>query len=400
MQSSAVLPQQACCGQLAIPQRLVRAPFRTRVCASLESQPPPPRPTNSTGKQLFASQAGSKGKVLNVRASQASGSLYQLDQSGNGGGNNSGSGDGGNWGDGEGGGGGGAGAGALLMSLGRSADSFPADFAAALKAGKVSKELLQRYLDLESNFFLRLFLPIQGFRERLLGDPQFPVKVAIEVAIGMTMKILAELNKRGDSFKQELDFVFANVVMALAADFMLVWLPAPRATFGAAAPRKQNALSTFLSNCPDNSFQVVPPGRAPFTGLQRLGAIGKNGAQLLGVGFFASILGVTVTNGLLAVRQMLDPTFKPPNAPQGVIKTSLAYGSYMATSSNLRYQIIAGVLEERGIERLFAGSPAMCSALSFAVRTGNTFLGSLMWVDFLRLTGLQKKSTAPRKATA
>ncbi len=30
---------------------------------------------------------------------------------------------------------------------------------------------------------------------------------------------------------QELDFVLANVIMALVADFMLVWLPAPTLSF-------------------------------------------------------------------------------------------------------------------------------------------------------------------------
>jgi hypothetical protein len=74
---------------------------------------------------------------------------------------------------------------------------------------------------------------------------------------------------------------------------------------------------------------------------------------------------------------------------QDVVVMSAAYASYMAVSSNLRYQFIAGIVEERGIETLFASSPGLCSALSFIVRTSNTFLGSLMWVDYLRLLGLQ-----------
>ncbi|MBA0713137.1 hypothetical protein Golax_012181 [Gossypium laxum] len=32
----------------------------------------------------------------------------------------------------------------------------------------------------------------------------------------------------------------------------------------------------------------------------------------------------------------------------------------------------------------------MLSAICFAVRTGNTFLGSLLWVDYARLVGIQK----------
>ena len=99
----------------------------------------------------------------------------------------------------------------------------------------------------------------------MLGDPGFPVKLAIELGIGLTMKILAELNKRGDNFNQELDFVFANVVMALIADTMLVWLPAPRATLSTKAVSvNQSALSKWLKSCPDNAFQVG--SKPPYNG--------------------------------------------------------------------------------------------------------------------------------------
>lgn len=102
--------------------------------------------------------------------------------------------------------------------------------------------------------------------------------------------------------------------------------------------------------------------------------------------------GVGVTNALLTMRQIIDPTLVAPNKPQNVVATSAAYGLYMSVSSNLRYQIIAGVVEERGIEVLFKGRPELCHLLSFAARTGNTFLGSLLWVDFVRLCGMQKAS--------
>lgn len=93
-------------------------------------------------------------------------------------------------------------------------------------------------------------------RERLLGDPGFPVKLSIELGIGITMKLLAEYNKRGANFNSELDFVFANVVMAIIADTMLVWLPAPRAKLSSQTGGKQGALQQWLKNCPDNAFQV------------------------------------------------------------------------------------------------------------------------------------------------
>jgi hypothetical protein len=230
---------------------------------------------------------------------------------------------------------------------------------------------------------------IGGFRERLLADPSFFVKVAIEVGIGVFTKSTAEYTKRGPAFSSELDFVAANVAMALVADFMLVWLPAPTLSYAARAAPPSNALLRFLATCPENAFQKVPPGYAPFSLAQRFGAVARNGAKLLGVGFGASLLGVSFTNGLIAVRQLVDPAWSPPNAPQDVLTMSAAYASYMAVSSNLRYQVLAGVVEERGIETLLAGRPGLCNALSFVVRTGNTFLGSLMWVDYLRLLKLQ-----------
>lgn len=94
-------------------------------------------------------------------------------------------------------------------------------------------------------------------KERLLGDPGFPVKLSIEVGIGITMKLLAEVSKRGDSFSSELDLVFANVVMALIADTMLVWLPAPRTSLSnQTTPGNQSAIGKWLKSCPDNAFQV------------------------------------------------------------------------------------------------------------------------------------------------
>nr|QKY15094.1 RETICULATa-RELATEd chloroplastic-like isoform a (C2E21) [Polytomella parva] len=280
----------------------------------------------------------------------------------------------------------------LLAAAGRTIDSFPEDFKNGLLNNKVTPEILKRYFELEKSLFGRMVWGIQGFRERLLADPSFPVKLAIELGIGVCMKIMAEYTKRQKNFVKEADFVFANTMMAIVADFMLTWIPAPTLSYKAAAP-SANPLAKIFSGCPDNAFQMVPPGMEPFTLAQRFGAVIRNGLKLLCVGFCASMFGVGVTNSLLAVRKIMDPTFCSPNKPQNVVGTSAAYGVYMSISSNLRYQIIAGIIEERGIEVLFKGNHQLCHLLSLAARTGNTFLGSLLWVDFARLTGMQKASS-------
>lgn len=57
------------------------------------------------------------------------------------------------------------------------------------------------------------------------------LSAVLQVGIGICTKSSAEFGKRGELFWVELDFVLANVIMALIADFMLVWLPAPTVAF-------------------------------------------------------------------------------------------------------------------------------------------------------------------------
>ncbi|GMH37960.1 hypothetical protein BSKO_05844 [Bryopsis sp. KO-2023] len=315
---------------------------------------------------------------------------------GGGGGSTGGNGGGGdNGGDGAGSGGMSPGVAALLAQAGRSLESFPVDFAKAITDGKVTEKILQRYLNFEKNFIAGILFGFAGFRERMLADPSFLFKVALECGIGIFTKSTAEYKKRDKVFWLELDFVFANVVMALLADFMLVWLPAPTLSFAGTAGKAAARGPKWLSNIPENAFQMVQPGMQPFTLLQRSFSILRNGAKLLGVGIICSAIGVAATNGLIKAREMMDPNFQNRNPPQNVIGMGIGYGLYMGISSNLRYQILAGIVEERGIEKVLVGRPQLCRSLTFIARTANTYLGSLLWVDFLRIAGLQKQTALP-----
>ena len=62
------------------------------------------------------------------------------------------------------------------------------------------------------------------------------------------------------------------------------------------------------------------------------------------VGFGSSVVGVGATNLLGSLRLMLDPEATSPNPPQDVLTMSAAYASYMAVSSNLRYQVCSATL--------------------------------------------------------
>lgn len=62
-----------------------------------------------------------------------------------------------------------------------------------------------------------------------------------------------------------------------------------------------------------------------------------------------------------------------------------------------RYQVLAGVIEQRMLEPLLHHHKLVLSAACFAVRTGNTFLGSLLWVfcTLRRLTLLSVLISSP-----
>ncbi|KAH9774367.1 hypothetical protein KPL71_013626 [Citrus sinensis] len=270
-----------------------------------------------------------------------------------------GKGGGGSWGSGGGGGGGDDDAGFhncteaifALAKAGRTLGDLPKDLAGAIEAGRVPAAIVKRYLELEKSPVFRWLLNFGGFRERLLADDLFLAKVAMECGVGVFTK-----------------------VMAIIADFMLVWLPAPTISLRPPLAMSTGPIAKFFFNCPDNAFQVAFAGTS-YSLLQRIGAI---------------VVGVGITNALINARKALDTSFAGEAEDVPIISTSVAYGVYMAVSSNLRYQVLAGVIEQRILEPLLHENKIILAAICFAFRTGNTFLGSLMWVDYARWVGIQK----------
>ncbi|GAV79999.1 DUF3411 domain-containing protein [Cephalotus follicularis] len=278
----------------------------------------------------------------------------------------------------------------VLAESRRALESLPKDLAAAIQGGKIPGAVVTRFLELDkSGFLIKWLLQFGGFKERLLADDLFLAKVGMECGVGIFTKTAAEYERRRENFFKELEIVFADVVMAIIADFMLVYLPAPTVSLRPPLGVSAGAFAKFFHSCPDNAFQVALSGTS-YSFLQRIGAIVQNGTKLFAVGTTSSLVGTAVTNALINARKALDKSsaVEAENVP--ILSTSVAYGAYMAVSSNLRYQVLAGVIEQRILEPLLHQHKLILSAICFAVRTGNTYLGSLLWVDYARLIGIQK----------
>ncbi|XP_047327141.1 protein RETICULATA-RELATED 4, chloroplastic-like [Impatiens glandulifera] len=277
----------------------------------------------------------------------------------------------------------------ILAEIGRSLDSIPKDLAAAIESGRIPGSILMKYLELEKSPVFRWLMQFGGFRERLLADDLFFAKLAMECGVGIFTKTAAEYERRRENFFNELEIVFADVAMAIIADFMLVYLPAPTVSLRPSLALTAGPIAKFFHSCPDNAFQIALAGSS-YSFLQRIGAIARNGAKLFAVGTTSSLVGTMAINALINAKKAVNKSSDEEVENVPVLATSVAYGVYMAISSNLRYQLLAGVVEQRILEPMLHQHKLILSAMCFAVRTGNTFTGSLLWVDYARWVGIQK----------
>ncbi|GAA0168898.1 hypothetical protein LIER_23501 [Lithospermum erythrorhizon] len=277
----------------------------------------------------------------------------------------------------------------VLVEGGRKMESLPGDLKEAIMDGRIPGTIIRRYFELEKSPFLAWLLQFGGFKERLLADDLFLTKIFIECGVGMFTKTAAEYNRRKDNFFNELEVVFADVVMAVIADFMLVYLPAPTVSLRSPIALNAGRIARFFHHCPANAFQIALPGTT-YSFVHRLGTIVRNGVKLFAVGSTSSLVGTLATNAMINARKAVNKSGAEEVENVPVLATSVGYGGYMSVSSNLRYQILAGVIEQRILEPLLHQHKFILSSICFAVRTGNTYLGSLLWVDYARFVGLQK----------
>ncbi|XP_052200292.1 protein RETICULATA-RELATED 6, chloroplastic-like [Diospyros lotus] len=289
----------------------------------------------------------------------------------------------------------------VMNAAGRKRDALPQDIQKGLDLGVVSPEVLQNFFDLEQHPFLsELTHRFQGFRERLLADPKFLHRLAIEEAISITTTLLAQYERRKENFFEELDYVITDTLRGTVVDFFTVWLPAPTLSFLSVADMTDatdgvEALKGLLGSIPDNAFQKNIVGK-DWNVSHRVASVLVGGLKLANVGFISSIGAVAASNILYTIRKLLNPAVvtNQRNKRSPILRTAVAYGFFLGISANLRYQVIAGIVEHR-ISDQFASEAFLVNMLSFLVRTVNSYWGTQQWVDFARLTGIQAKAREP-----
>jgi protein quaking len=217
---------------------------------------------------------------------------------------------------------------------------------------------------------------LNGWRERVAADPQFPFKVLMEELVGMSACVLGDMASRPNFGLNELDFVFSTLVVGSIMNFTLMYLLAP--TLSASS----SSLPAIFVNCPTS--HMFEPG--PFSLVHRLGTCVYKGTVFAGVGFVAGLFGTALSNGLIAMRKKMDPEFETPNKAPPTVLNATTWAIHMGVSSNLRYQTL------NGIENVLAKgvSPLAFKSSVIVLRMLNNLLGGVSFVTLARLTGSQQ----------
>ena len=112
--------------------------------------------------------------------------------------------------------------------------------------------------------------------------------------------------------------------------------------------------------------------------------------SLFQAGFFASLFGYGLTSLFIHLRTLVFPNYISQTYPVNVWSASLFTGVFVALVSNLRYQLLQGVIEPRVIDAIFKKSAFLKRSSVFIVRYLNGLLGSTLAIMGMRWLGLQR----------
>ncbi len=154
---------------------------------------------------------------------------------------------------------------------------------------------------------------------------------------------------------------------------------------------------------PTNAFSPkMADGICNPTTKQRLLSLLAPVPALFQAGTIASGVGYGITTILIGLRTWLIPSYTTETIPVNVLYASVYTGCFMAIVSNLRYQILQGLVEPILIDRwIFSFDKETTksrrrwkvvsrSMLIFVVRWLNGLLGSVLAINGMRLCGLQR----------
>jgi hypothetical protein len=252
-----------------------------------------------------------------------------------------------------------------------------------------------------------------GFSQRLAADPNFLLKSILEVILAAATQYMAEVSQRG--WKRiiiEIDFVFAGILTAVIGKYYSAWRVAKTIDTKESLLGDRNYGSnknSWRDHIPTNAFQrTLLDGHTVPSLSSRFLAFIVPMPQLFRAGVIASTIGYGLTSVLISIRKLCLPSYVAQTSPVSVPLAALYTGVFMAFVSNIRYQVLQGVvepyievpfdrLERLGERNEIIGKIArwriwksIKGLIIVAVRWGNGLLGSWIAIGGMRALKLQQ----------
>eukprot|EP00804_Cyclotella_cryptica_P014450 CCRYP_004782-RA/>CCRYP_004782-RA protein AED:0.03 eAED:0.03 QI:206/1/1/1/0/0/2/476/375 len=272
----------------------------------------------------------------------------------------------------------------------------------------------------------------QGYAQRLAADPSFLSKSILEIILAASTQYMAEVGRRGKHrILPEIDFVAAGVLTAVCGKYYSMWRVAKTVAgdedgnddVGNKDDKDGRVSKNYLDKnnwkdkIPTNAFQpTLLDGRTKPTPSSRVLALLLPMPELFRAGVIASAIGYGMTSILIQFRAILIPDYVASTVPVSVLGAAVYTGVFMAIVSNIRYQILQGVIEPYLIEKPFQKMQLFCQKwenntgvmgmvgrvagwrgwnqvkglVIVFVRWVNGLLGSWIAIGGMRACGLQK----------
>jgi Protein RETICULATA-related len=249
----------------------------------------------------------------------------------------------------------------------------------------------------------RIVDPIaSGYARRVKADPSFLSKSVTEVFLAAGTQFSAEWTRRGrSSLMPEMDFIVAGVLTAVAGKYYTMWKVAPTLDENrdiahgvtentSESKRQDNQVRLGSMVVPTNAFQrTLADGVTKPTLRQRVGSMIAPMIPLFRAGVIAGLVGYGFTALMIVLRTILMPNYVPMTQGMNILHASLYTGGFMAIVSNMRYQILQGIVEPT-IDRVFHNRQALRGLSILTCRWGNGFLGSFLAISGMKALGLQR----------
>lgn len=257
-----------------------------------------------------------------------------------------------------------------------------------------------------------------GYTQRLAADPSFLSKSILEIVLAAATQFAAEVGRRGPHrILPEIDFVAAGILTAICGKYYSMWRVAKTVVCEEFSNNKDDdtnydndskatTASSWRDQIPTNAFQpTLLDGRSEPSLSGRFYALLLPIPELFRAGVIASTIGYGFTSSLIRLRSVLLPEYVAPTAPVPVLWAAIYTGIFMAIVSNVRYQVLQGLIEpfiEGGFEKMETSSESLKSTrviISWSqvkgfvialVRWANGLLGSWIAIGGMKACGLQK----------